>query len=237
LPRRPNYRGRQVVFPLGALLLPAGVVMALAWPWAAGSGRWIAFLAGVGALGLIDDALGGSPRGWRGHGRALASGEPTTGAIKAVGTAALAAWAAAGLDLGGPEYVAAVGVLTLAAHLGNLLDTRPGRTEKALALALAALCLAAWSLAPLRPIAPFLPPVAAGAWLTLRERAMLGDSGASLIGGLLGVAVVTSVSGAALYPALAGLIATSLYGEFRSIASLVERVPLLYRLDSLGRSN
>jgi UDP-GlcNAc:undecaprenyl-phosphate/decaprenyl-phosphate GlcNAc-1-phosphate transferase len=237
VPRRPNYRDRQVVFPLGALLLPVGAVLALAWSLPAGSERWIAFLAGVGALGLIDDAMGGSPRGWRGHGRALAAGEPSTGAVKAVGTAALAAWAAAGLDLGAAEYVAAAGVLALAAHLGNLLDTRPGRTEKALALSLAALCLATLSLAPLRLIAPFLFPVAAGAWLTLRERAMLGDSGASLIGGLLGVAIVTTVSGPALYPALAGLIAISLYGEFRSIAALVERLPLLYRLDSLGRSS
>jgi UDP-GlcNAc:undecaprenyl-phosphate/decaprenyl-phosphate GlcNAc-1-phosphate transferase len=234
VPRRPNYRGRRVAFPLGALLLPAGAVLALAWP--AGSGRGLAFLAGVGALGLIDDALGGWPRGWRGHGRALLRGEPSTGALKAAGTAALAAWAAAGRELGGADYVAAVGVLALAAHLGNLLDTRPGRTDKALALALAVLCLVAGSLAPLRPIAPFLIPVAAGSWLTLRERAMLGDSGASLIGAMLGVSVVTTVSGAALYAALAGLIAISLYGEFRSISVAIGRVPLLHQLDSLGRA-
>jgi UDP-N-acetylmuramyl pentapeptide phosphotransferase/UDP-N-acetylglucosamine-1-phosphate transferase len=237
VPRRPNYRGRKVAFPLGALLLPAGLAVALAWPWPAGPGRWLVFMAGVGALGLIDDAFGGSPRGWRGHGRALTSGEPSTGAIKAAGTAALAVWAAAGLDLGGAEYVAAAGVLALAAHLGNLLDTRPGRTEKALALALGVLCLATWSLAPLRPIAPLLIPVAAGAWLTLRERAMLGDSGASLIGAMLGVSVVTTVSGPELYLALAGLIAISLYGEFRSISAAIGRVPLLARLDSVGRVN
>jgi hypothetical protein len=43
---------------------------------------------------------------------------------------------------------------------------------------------------------------------------MLGDSGASLIG---------------------GLIAISVYGEFRSISAAIERVPLFQRLDSLGR--
>ena len=90
--------------------------------------------------------------------------------------------------------VAAVGVLTLAAHLGNLLDTRPGRSEKALALSAAAVCLASRSLVPLEPIAALLGPVAVGSWFTLRERAMLGDSGASLIGGMIGILLVTTLS-------------------------------------------
>jgi UDP-GlcNAc:undecaprenyl-phosphate/decaprenyl-phosphate GlcNAc-1-phosphate transferase len=58
--------------------------------------------------------------------------------------------------------------------------------------------------------------VAVCSWFTLRERAMLGDTGASLIG---------------------GLIAVSVYGEFRSISAAIERVPLIQRLDSLGRVN
>jgi UDP-GlcNAc:undecaprenyl-phosphate GlcNAc-1-phosphate transferase len=236
VPRRPNYRGRRVAFPLGALLLPAGAALALAWPWSAGSGRWVVFLAGVGVLGLIDDAFAGPPRGWLGHGRSLLRGEPSTGALKVVGTAVLAAYAAAGLGTGGAEYAAAVGVLALAAHLGNLLDTRPGRSEKALFLVAAVLCLGAGSLDPLRPVAPFLIPVAAGAWLTLRERAMLGDSGASLIGAMIGVALVTTVSGTGVFVAVAALIAISLYGEFRSLGALVERIPLLDQLDSLGRA-
>jgi UDP-GlcNAc:undecaprenyl-phosphate GlcNAc-1-phosphate transferase len=237
VPRRPNYRGVPVVFPLGGLLLTAGLVLAAFLPWPVDSGRWLVFLTGVAVLGLLDDALGGAPRGWRGHGRALARGEPSTGALKAAGTLALAAYAAGALPARGAGYAAAVDVLALAAHLGNLLDTRPGRTEKALALALAALCLATRSLEPLRPIAPFLVPVGAGAWLTLRERAMLGDSGASLAGAMIGVALVTTISEPGIYLALAALIAISLYGEFRSLGVLVERVPLLERLDSLGRSS
>lgn len=237
MPRRFNYRGRPVVFPLGALLLPAGLLVAALGPWAPGSGRWLVFLAGVAALGLIDDAFAGPARGWRGHARALAGGEPSTGVLKAAGTVALAAYAAAGIPVRGADFVAAVGVLTLAAHVGNLIDTRPGRSEKALALILGALCTATRSLEPLRPLAAFLVPVAAGALLTLRERAMLGDSGASLIGAMIGVALVTTLSVAGICAALAALIVISLYGEFRSLGVLVERVPLLERLDSLGRVN
>ena len=87
------------------------------------------------------------------------------------------------------------------------------------------------------PIAPLIPVVAACAWLTLRERAMLGDTGASLIGGMIGVLLVTSLSAAGVGLALAVLVAISLYGEFRSISAAIERVPLLDRLDSLGRVN
>jgi hypothetical protein len=127
--------------------------------------------------------------------------------------------------------------LALAAHLGNLLDTRPGRPEKALALVAAVICLGSLSLAPLEPIAPLLPAVALCAWLTLSERAMLGDTGSSLIGGMIGVLLVTVLSPIGTALALAALIVISLYGEFRSISAAIERVPPLQRLDSLGRVN
>jgi UDP-GlcNAc:undecaprenyl-phosphate GlcNAc-1-phosphate transferase len=230
--RRPNYRGRQVLFPLGIVLLAtAGFALT------AGLNRWLVFLCGVGYLGLLDDLASGPARGWRGHGRAVVRGELSTGAIKAVGTVAFAAYAAAGDGASGPTSIAAVLVLALAAHFGNLLDTRPGRSEKALALTAAVVCLAPWSLAPLEPIAPLLPAVAVCSWLTLRERAMLGDTGASLIGGMIGVLLVTTLWVPGIALALAGLIAISVYGEFRSISVAIERVPLLYRLDSLGRVN
>jgi UDP-GlcNAc:undecaprenyl-phosphate GlcNAc-1-phosphate transferase len=231
LPRRANYRGKPVVFPLGVLLLVAAGAALAAQP----SG-WLIFLAGVGGLGLLDDLAAGPARGLRGHAHAIVRGELSTGAIKAIGTVALAAYALSGLGAGAPEYVAGIGVLALAAHLGNLLDTRPGRSEKALALTIAAVCLTSRSLAPLEPIAALIGPIAVCAWLTLRERAMLGDSGASVIGGMIGVLLVTTLSVTGLWISLALLLAISLYGEFRSITSAIERLPLLHRLDSLGRA-
>jgi UDP-GlcNAc:undecaprenyl-phosphate/decaprenyl-phosphate GlcNAc-1-phosphate transferase len=225
VPRRANYRGRPVLFPIGVILLAAGFVAL-----AAGPSRWLVFLCGVGLLGLFDDLAAPSPRGWRGHGRALARGELSTGAIKAVGTVALAAYAA-----GGPDHLADVLVLAVAAHVGNLLDTRPGRPEKAFGLTAAVVCLGVASLAPLQPVAALIAPVAACSWFTLRERGMLGDTGASLIGGMIGVLLVTSLDAAGVLVALAALIAISLYGEFRSLSAAVERLPLLQRLDSLGR--
>ena len=232
MPRRENYRGRKVLFPLGIVLLAvAGIALT------AGLNRWLVFLCGVGYLGLIDDLAGGSARGWREHGRSLARGELSTGAIKAVGTISLATYAVAGEGATGPELALEVLVMALAAHLGNLLDTRPGRVEKAFAATAAVSCLASGSLAPLEPIAALVPAVALCTWLTLSERAMLGDTGASMIGGMIGVVLVTALSPIGTSLALAALIVISLYGEFRSISAAIERVPPLQRLDSLGRAS
>jgi UDP-GlcNAc:undecaprenyl-phosphate/decaprenyl-phosphate GlcNAc-1-phosphate transferase len=232
VPRRTNYCGRSVLFPLGAILLAVDLAAL-----AAGANRWLVFLGGVAILGLVDDFIGDpDQRGWRGHGYAVARGELSTGAIKAVGTAVLAAFAAAA-GAAGVELVAELVVLTLAAHLGNLLDTRPGRTEKALALTAVSVCLATGSLSPLEPIAIPVVAVAACSWLTLRERAMLGDSGASLVGGMIGVLLVTTLAPPGIYAAAAVLAVLAIYGEFRSISAALDRVPLLERLDSLGRAS
>ncbi len=215
--------------PLGVVILAAALIgIPPCTALGVDLGPWPVYLVGIALLGLIDDVFGSaSPRGLRGHGAALAHGAVSTGAIKATGTLALALYAASG--------VVEAMVLVLATHLGNLLDTGPGRAEKALALVALGSCIAYWTLAPVAPLAPFIGPVAVGAWFTLRERAMLGDTGASLIGGMIGIVIVTVTAPAVTAAALGVLVAISLYGEFRSIASAIERVPLLERLDSLGR--
>jgi UDP-GlcNAc:undecaprenyl-phosphate/decaprenyl-phosphate GlcNAc-1-phosphate transferase len=54
---------------------------------------------------------------------------------------------------------------------------------------------------------------------------------------MIGVLLVTTLSALGIALALGGLIVISLYGEFRSLSATIERVPLLDRLDSLGRVN
>jgi UDP-GlcNAc:undecaprenyl-phosphate/decaprenyl-phosphate GlcNAc-1-phosphate transferase len=247
---RANYRGRSVAFPLGAVLGTAALV-ALA-PLAflndradlnlldPGLRRWIPYLLGVAFLGFLDDSLGGgeqggSPRGWRGHGRALREGRLSTGAIKAIGALALAAYVVSGRGLESWRYLADVALLILATNLFNLLDLRPGRAEKGLALLGAGLCLGAWTLAPLELLGIFAGPVAVGSWFTLRERAMLGDTGSNLIGAIGGVWLLTTLGEDGRLVALALVAALTIYGELRSISTSVESLPPLRWLDSLGR--
>ena len=100
------------------------------------------------------------------------------------------------------RYLADVALLILATNLFNLLDLRPGRAEKGLALLGAGLCLGAWTLAPIELLGIFAGPVLVGAWLTLRERAMLGDTGSNLIGAIAGVWLLTILGGDARLIAL-----------------------------------
>ena len=245
-----NYRGAAVAFPLGAVLIAVSLV-ALA-PLALLDDRadldllepdlrrWMAYILGVALLGLLDDALGraadgDSPRGWRAHARAAVRGRFSTGTVKAIGAFALAAYAVSGRGRESLDYVADLALLLLATNLFNLLDLRPGRVEKVFALLLVGLCIGAWSLFPLELLGIFIGPVLIAAALTLRERAMLGDTGSYLVGALGGVAMLVSLDDPARLIALGLIVALTVYGEFRSLSAVIERVPLVRQLDSLGR--
>jgi len=247
---RENYRGRRVAFPAGAVLVACSLI-ALA-PLAVLDDRadldlldpelrrWAVYVLGVALLGLIDDALGrgaddATPRGWRGHARAIASGRFSTGAIKAVGALALAAYATSGLGHQDFAYVADLALLLLTTNLFNLLDLRPGRVEKVFVALLAGLCVGAWTAMPLELLGIFVGPVLMVAAFTLRERAMLGDTGANLVGALAGVTLLVTLGETGGYVALGVVVALNFYGEFRSISQTIEGVPLLRSLDSLGR--
>jgi UDP-GlcNAc:undecaprenyl-phosphate GlcNAc-1-phosphate transferase len=247
---RENYAGRQVAFPAGAALVACSLI-ALA-PLAVlddradldlldpGLRQWIVYVLGVALLGLLDDALGrgaeaDTPRGWRGHARAIASGGFSTGAIKAVGAFALAAYAVSGRGREGIDYVGDLALLLLATNLFNLLDLRPGRVEKAFFALLAGLCLCGWTDDPLTLLGIFIGPVAIGAYFTLREDAMLGDTGSNLVGALAGISMLVVLGDTGRWIALAIVGALTIFGEFRSISKSIDSIPPLRWLDSLGR--
>jgi len=248
---RENYRGARLAFPLGAILATAALVALAPLAFlndradlnllAPGLRQWMPYLLGVAFLGFLDDSLGrgettGAPRGWRGHARALRAGNLSTGAVKALGALALAAYVVSGRGLESWRYLADVALLILATNLFNLLDLRPGRAEKGLALLGAGLCLGAWTIAPLELLGIFAGPVLVGAWFTLRERAMLGDTGSNLVGAVAGVWLLTTLDPDARLIALVIVAGLTIYGELRSISAAIDSVPPLRWLDSLGRA-
>jgi hypothetical protein len=248
---RENYRGATLAFPLGAVLATAALVTLAPLAFLNDRAdldlldpelrRWLPYLLGIAFLGFLDDSLGqgaasATPRGWRGHWRALRAGSLSTGAIKAIGALALAAYVVSGRGLEDWRYIADVALLILATNLGNLLDLRPGRAEKGLALLGVGLCLGAWTFAPLELLGIFAGPVLVGAWLTLRERAMLGDTGSNLVGAVAGVWLLTVLGGEGRLGALVVVAALTIYGELRSLSATIDSVPPLRWLDSLGRA-
>jgi UDP-N-acetylmuramyl pentapeptide phosphotransferase/UDP-N-acetylglucosamine-1-phosphate transferase len=241
-----NFRGVRLPFPAGAIVVAAASLAAgpLALLQELGIAddvlrpelRTVAVYAlGVAALGLLDDALGGAPRGWRGHGAAVLRGGISTGALKAAGSLGLALYALTGLGYGDGEYLLAAAVLVLSTNLFNLLDLRPGRSVKAFVLLGAGLTIGAWNLDALWALGLFAGAAVVVGVFDLRERAMLGDTGSNLVGGLAGLWIVLTLDTLGQAIALAIVLGITIYGEFRSISSLVERTPLLRQLDSFGR--
>jgi UDP-GlcNAc:undecaprenyl-phosphate/decaprenyl-phosphate GlcNAc-1-phosphate transferase len=252
---RANYRARVLPFPFGVLPLAAALLALVPLMLVQGLGSAAVFhpeifpiavyALGVLALGLIDDTLGDggelgddgrpAPRGWRGHGGALLRGEISTGALKAVGSLGLALLAMSWLGLSDGRWLLATAVLVLATNAFNLLDLRPGRSTKALVLLGLGLVLGSGEVRPLWALGLFVAPALIAGVFDLRERAMLGDTGANLLGALAGLWLVLTLSGTGQLVALALLVAVTVYGELRSISALVERTPGLRQLDSFGR--
>jgi UDP-GlcNAc:undecaprenyl-phosphate GlcNAc-1-phosphate transferase len=239
-----NYRERSLAFPFGVLSV-AGAVVALI-PLALVERLELArvfhpemltvavYVLGVAFLGLVDDTLGGEPRGWRGHGRAVLKMQLSTGALKATGSLGLALYAMGYAGLSTGRWLLASAVLVLATNLFNLLDLRPGRATKVFVLLGAGLTIGAASLRGLWTLGLFVGPALVAGVYDLRERAMLGDTGANLLGALAGLWMVLTLSELGQAIALVLLVAITVYGELRSISKLVEKVPLLRGLDSWG---
>jgi UDP-N-acetylmuramyl pentapeptide phosphotransferase/UDP-N-acetylglucosamine-1-phosphate transferase len=244
---RPNFRAERLPFPAGVVAICSAIVALGVLAFAERvlderilDGRlgsplaWLPLWLGVAFLGLLDDLLDAHPRGWRGHARALLGGGFDTGALKAIGTAALA-FAVVARDAPLGEAVLSTLVIALATNLFNLLDLRPGRAAKAWVALAAALLIAEADAEPLRLLGVVAGPLLVAGFFDLRERCMLGDTGSNVLGALAGTWLVVVLGPAGEGVAAAVLVALTIFGEFRSISAAVDRLPPLRALDSLGR--
>lgn len=190
-------------------------------------GAAIVFLAGV-----VDDGFGGAVRGLRGHLKALLNGQVTTGGLK-VAAAVLAsaitvAWT--------PREHLWANLLALIAIAGctnvwNGLDVAPGRAVKGFLVVAVVLLVV-----DLRAFLLVLTGAAAAVvWPDLRERAMLGDSGANLLGFLAGAEIVRRLPEVWLLPAALIVIGLNVLAETVTFTRTIEAVPPLRWFDGLGR--
>ena len=239
---RANYRGRPVV-ATGGIVLTLALVIGIAWTQLSDRPTRVAVvmtLAGLsmGLLGYVDDVYGDRHAGGLlGHARALLKGTLTTGMLKAAGGAAVGLLSAWGLGRDGVWLVVAGAVIALASNLANLFDLRPGRVVKVwlvcaipVAMSTAIGAGAVVTCAVAGALAVFL------VW-ELREQVMLGDTGAGLVGAVLGVGAVASVGRFGLTVLLAVLLALTLLSEVVSFTRLIEAVPPLRWIDELGRAS
>jgi hypothetical protein len=127
-------------------------------------------------------------------------------------------------------------VIASAANLANLLDLRPGRTIKVwypCAIALVAFDARGTRelvlLAVTGGVSAFLPD-------ELRERIMLGDTGAGLLGAVLGAAALDALGRPGLLVCLGVLLGLTLASELVSFTRVIESTPPLRWIDELGRN-
>ena len=236
-----NYAGRLVPRVLGLVLAGTAAIgtIVLAAGRAAGPVR----AAGWGALaatsivfvaGLIDDLVPGGPRGLRNHVRVLAGGRVTTGILKVFVVAAAAIVAIALQDKGsGGARIAGVVLVAACANVWNGLDVRPGRALKAFLIVQVGL----WGvdLASL----PTLPGVVAGAVLALgpdlRERAMLGDGGANLLGFTVGLGLFLVLPTSGIVGGAIVAVALNILADTVTFSRVIGATRALAWVDRLGR--
>ena len=192
---------------------------------------------GFGLLGLIDDLLGTEhDRGFRGHLHALSQGRVTTGACKIFGGAALAVVLAAQVpSVTGRRLLADALLIALSANVANLFDRAPGRAIKVGLLAWLPVAVVARADAVGIAIAPVIGAFVGLLGDDLHEHLMLGDTGANVLGAVLGLAVVLDVSPGPRNYVLAGLVAVTVAAEIVSFSAVIDRVPILHRFDMVGR--
>ncbi|MDQ1498204.1 MAG: hypothetical protein QOI86_1544 [Actinomycetota bacterium] len=251
--QRPNYRSH--FLPTGA-----GIVLALAVATveggrallaAAGVGDVpgpgvartviVAGLFGFGALGFLDDVLGGdAERGWKAHLRALAAGRLSAGGVKLFGGGVLGLMLASSAGStasggGGVLRLAADGALVaLAANLGNAFDRAPGRTIKVSLVAWLPLAVAARGDAAGVALGPVMGAALGLLPDDLAERLMLGDAGANALGAALGLGALLTLGPGARLVLTAVLAALNLAADLTSFSRLIKKTPVLDRLDRLG---
>jgi hypothetical protein len=194
---------------------------------------------GSGVVGAYDDLYGATQaKGFRGHLRALRSGELTSGTIKVLGVGLSAAAAAVLIQRSGAscpkpacralDGLLDTGLIAATANLTNLLDLRPGRAAKAILLLGSS--FVSFGAAP-------AVGAAAGSLPTdLASRSMLGDCGANALGAAVGTAAAQALSRRFRLLAFVLVAALNLASERVSFTAVIERTPLLRELDQLGRA-
>jgi hypothetical protein len=190
-------------------------------------GAAIVFLAGV-----VDDGFGDEARGLRGHLGAFAAGRVTTGVLK-LAAAVLAAAITVAWTPREHLWANLLALITIAGctNVWNGLDVAPGRAAKGFLVVAAVLLVV--------DVRAFLL-VATGAaaailWPDLRERGMLGDSGANLLGFLAGAEIVRRLPEPWLPVSAAVVVGLNLLAETVTFSRTIEAIPPLRWFDRLGR--
>lgn len=240
-----NFKGRQVAAPAGLSLAVNLVVAYIFSPlWGVEQSMvsaLVQFTVFLGLTGFIDDFLGkgggasSRAKGLSGHLRALADGHLTSGLIKLFLLSLLGFYFSLLYAENFPAFISGLLLIPLAANTMNLLDIRPVRAIKGFWFLSLPLLLAAdyiWQiyLPLLGVLIPYFP-------LEAKEEVMLGDTGANLLGGLLGYFYQLIPGWQIKLFLILFLLFLNLSAERVSFSRVIQENPVLSYLDLLGRKD
>lgn len=231
---RNNYCGKSILV-IGGLFFSLPVILLSALWQGKDSLLFLTAYLFLLLLGLFDDWAGSKKySGLKGHLLALwQDRQLTTGSLKALGGGALALWLSYLLDGFGVEMLLDALIFALMVNFFNLLDLRPGRAGKVFIIGSLALLL-------FIKVRSFYLNLVLGSFLAyfpedLKGRAMLGDTGSNVLGGVIGFSLITAAGIYLKLFTLTFLLLVHIYSEYRSLSVLIEGTVWLKLIDDWGR--
>jgi len=238
-----NYEGKTIATAGGAIIFlaylfcyPFFLRMPLPanFPW----GLLFFYLLGITLLGIIDDFWGEKEcKGLRGHFYKFWRREGiSTGMYKAVGGLLLGTFISLRISEGyWGDWIMKGLLLALLSNFFNLLDTRPARASKMFFFVSFLFILFfrsfIWVLMPIwGTLLVYLH------W-ELRKKIMLGDTGAYMLGGVLGFLSLFTLSGRSVIFLNIILLSLHLFCERFSLNKIIEEKLSFYSLERTGRKN
>lgn len=231
-----NYEGDRIPYSLGVYIIFSYFLFQYLYIEQAVFLALILYLSGIWAVGLVDDRFGSlEQKGLRGHIKAfITEGKLSTGILKITSTVVLSFYFILYLQpLTTVEWIRYGIILVLTPHIFNLFDTRPLRVWK-VSLLYGSLFLL---LLQYMPFSAYLYLVTFFFVFYVFEGhkiAMLGDNGATLIGGIFAVITIMQASISQQWTLIGLFFLLTILAEKTSFSRVIEKSNVLKWLDRLG---
>ncbi len=230
-----NYEGKRIPYTLGVLLLSYTALFFYVFP-VEHRLLLLVYITLLWFVGWMDDVKGTKyPKGIKGHLRYFIEYKKwTTALTKMLGISVASFFViivSADMDWGA---LISFGILILSPHVTNAFDTRPLRVWK-------------WSVIQFIIFSFFLPSIQENialymfiflivwGYVETTKKAMLGDNGATCIGGIIAVLLVFSTPLSVQLVTLFLYVGITWIVEKISLHEWIEKISMLRAIDRLGR--
>lgn len=233
-----NYLGYSVVTGMGlAFIFPCifGIIPLFIHKTFIDYLAFLTVVISLTLLGIIDDLLGdGAIKGIKGHIMVIIRGDLSTGGIKLIFAIAVGTLVTFFYHTKPLYWLLYTLLFLLFINFINLLDLRPGRAIKTFLILMLLLLILGkfeyiWIFIPLIVSIPFYLKG------EMKEQYMLGDTGANLMGGILGFYAIKSVSPIPAFIITIFLLFFHILAEYYSFSKWIESIPILRFIDNIGR--